>query len=143
MVQTQGAENYSGNIPSDPNTKAVQQQPAGQSITMQPQTSPEAQTTEGDTGQTYQPSSVGTQSGFPLGRQTSANPMVEQAVQDFQGGGAVGGGTGVDNEQPLPKKPGEKKRQRCKKQPETDEAPEIFLEDEIFEDDSEETADDE
>lgn len=77
------------------------QPPAGQSMTMQPQTSPEAQTTNGDTGQEYQPSSVGTQSGFPQGQQTSANPMVEQAMQDFQG---AGGGTGADNEQPLPKK---------------------------------------
>lgn len=76
------------------------QQPAGQSMTMQPQTTPEAQTTEGNNGQEYQPSAVGSQSGFPQGQQTSANPMVEQAVQDFQGAGAVGGGTGQDNEKP-------------------------------------------
>lgn len=86
------------------------QAPAGQSPTLQPQTSPESQETDGDTGNEYQPSDVGRQSGFPEGRQTSANPMVEQAVQDFQGSGAVGGGTGVDNEQPLPKKPGDKKK---------------------------------
>ena len=86
------------------------QAPTGQSTTLQPQTSPESQETDGDTGQQYQPSAIGSQSGFPEGRQTSANPMVEQAVQDFQGSGAVGGGTGMDNEQPLPKDPASKKK---------------------------------
>lgn len=106
MGQTSAPQDYSGQIPSDVNTQPA----AGQGMTLQPQTSPEAQTTDGDTGQEYQPSSIGSRSGFPEGRQTSANPMVEQAVQDFQGSGAVGGGTGVDNEAPpAKKKPSEKK----------------------------------
>lgn len=87
-------------LPPSDTGKQQSQPPAGQGMTMQPQTSPEAQTTEGNNGKEYQPSEIGTQSGFPQGRQTSANPMVEQAVQDFQGSGAVGGGTGLDNEKP-------------------------------------------
>jgi hypothetical protein len=87
----------------------TQQQPAGQDMTMRPQTSPEAETTEGDTGQQYSPSSIGSENGPPKPK-TSGNPMVEQAVQDFQGSGAVGGGLGQDNETPAPaKKPAEKK----------------------------------
>jgi hypothetical protein len=87
----------------------TQQPPAGQDMTMRPQTSPEAETTEGDTGQQYSPSSIGSENGPPKPK-TSGNPMVEQAVQDFQGSGAVGGGLGQDNETPAPaKKPAEKK----------------------------------
>lgn len=99
--QGMGAEDPSmnGQVPTDMGQQQSQP-PAGQGMTMQPQTSPEAQTTDGDNGTQYQPSEIGTQSGFPQGRQTSANPMVEQAVQDFQGSGAVGGGTGLDNEKP-------------------------------------------
>ena len=44
----------------------------------------------------FKPSPVGRESGFPMGQQTSQNPMVEQAVQDFQGGGATAGPTGGD-----------------------------------------------
>lgn len=104
--QTTAPQDFSGQLPPDANTQQVGQQDTA----LRPQTSPEAETTEGDTGQEYRPSSVGSQSGFPEGRQTSANPMVEQAVQDFQGSGAVGGGTGVDNESPAPKKKSEGKK---------------------------------
>jgi hypothetical protein len=106
MEAQQGVD---GQPPVD-NGQEQSQPPAGQGMTMQPQTSPEAQTTEGNNGKEYQPSEIGTQSGFPQGRQTSANPMVEQAVQDFQGSGAVGGGTGLDNEKP--RTPESKKKEK-------------------------------
>ncbi len=85
-----------------------EEQQGNPTASMQPQTGPEAQTTEGATGQEYQPSDIGSQNGFPEGPQTSANPLVEQAMQDFQG---AGGGTGQDNtpEAPAKKKPAAKK----------------------------------
>jgi len=65
------------------------QQPAGQSMSLQPQTEPEAQTTEGDTGHVYEPSTAGSQSGSAEG-QPSGNPLVDQAMQDFQGASTGG-----------------------------------------------------
>ena len=44
----------------------------------------------------FKPSPVARESGFPMGQQTSQNPMVEQAVQDFQGAAGGAGPTGGD-----------------------------------------------
>jgi len=53
------------------------------------------------------PSLIGSQSGFPGGPKTSGNPLVEQAVDDFQGQAATAGptgGVGADSK-PATKKP--------------------------------------
>ena len=48
------------------------------------------------------PSPVGRKAGFPEGAQTSANPLVEQAVNDFQGQGATAGPTGGGSSEGTP-----------------------------------------
>jgi hypothetical protein len=58
-------------------------------------------------------SAVGKKSGFPEGPQTSQNPLVEQAVNDFQGQGATassgGGGGGGPSGSSSPKKKSDSK----------------------------------
>jgi hypothetical protein len=103
--QEQGQDNSMGSFMDM--GQQQQQPPAGQGMTMQPQTSPEAQTTDGDTGQQYSPSSIGSENGPPKAT-TAGNPMVEEAVQDFQGSGAVAGGLGQDN---TPSTPATKKKE--------------------------------
>jgi len=72
-----------------------------------------AQELGGPAGESANPSAVGTQSGFPQGQQQTSNPLVAQALDDFQGQGATAGPTGGDtggmSQKPKKKKPSEKK----------------------------------
>jgi len=73
----------------------------GQEAMPQGQGMPEAETA--------QPSDIGTQSGFPQGAQTTSNPLVQQAVDDFQGQAGTAGPTGGDTGGAAPKEPKKKK----------------------------------
>lgn len=108
----QAAQGQPGKAMGMQDQLALQGQPlsgsaGSQSTGMQQEEAP----TDGSTGQAFKPSPVERQTGFPMGQQTSQNPMVEQAVNDIQGDGAVAGPTGQEGgspEQATPKKPKKK-----------------------------------
>lgn len=61
----------------------------------------------------YQESPVANQSGFPQQQGAMGNnPLAEQAVEDFQGGGSVAGPTGADAPQTQPKEKTEPKKKQ-------------------------------
>lgn len=68
----------------------------------------------GPVGETANPSAVGRQSGLPPGGgpQATSNPLVAQALDDFQGQGATAGPTGGDTGGGMPQKPKKKSSEK-------------------------------
>ena len=93
-AQPQAGQPQAGQQPSFGGGAVLSPKQPQQSEQAPQQPSPEEpQGIEGPSAKGSDPSAIGRQSGFPAGSQTSANPLVSQAVDDFQGQGSSAAAT--------------------------------------------------